>query len=100
MQVAQLKLKNDLSLITPRPEEPRLNGPVVGEVALEIPTMPFADVAFALSSRDTADVRGRDEFVTRALNVVIAVVGLVLISPLILLVALAVKLTSRGPVLY
>lgn len=36
----------------------------------------------------------------RALNVVVAAVGLVLTAPILLLIAIAVKLTSRGPVLY
>jgi len=36
----------------------------------------------------------------RALNVVVAAVGLVLSAPVLLLIAVAVKLTSRGPVLY
>jgi lipopolysaccharide/colanic/teichoic acid biosynthesis glycosyltransferase len=36
----------------------------------------------------------------RALNVTVAAVGLLLLFPLMLLIALAVKLTSAGPVLY
>ena len=36
----------------------------------------------------------------RLLNILVAGVGLVLALPLLLLIALAVKLTSRGPVLY
>ncbi len=36
----------------------------------------------------------------RTLNVVVAAVGLVLTAPLLVLIALAVKLTSRGPVIY
>ncbi len=38
--------------------------------------------------------------VTRAYNVLAAAVGLVLLSPLLALIALAVKLTSPGPILY
>ena len=41
------------------------------------------------------DERGR-----RALNVVVAAFGIVVASPVFALVALAVKLTSRGPVIY
>src|SRR6476619_5789489 len=37
---------------------------------------------------------------TRALNFVLALLALVIIMPVLLLIALAVKLTSRGPVLY
>jgi lipopolysaccharide/colanic/teichoic acid biosynthesis glycosyltransferase len=36
----------------------------------------------------------------RALNVAVAVVGLILGLPVLLLIALAIKLTSRGPVFY
>ena len=42
----------------------------------------------------------RSERAARALNVVLAVVLLVVTLPLFVLVALAVRLTSRGPVLY
>lgn len=44
--------------------------------------------------------RRRSEIINRAINIVLALVALVLVSPLLLLIALAVKLTSRGPVLY
>jgi lipopolysaccharide/colanic/teichoic acid biosynthesis glycosyltransferase len=36
----------------------------------------------------------------RALNVAVAAIGLLLALPLLLLIAVAIKLTSRGPVLY
>ena len=42
----------------------------------------------------------RSEFANRALNVVIALVSLVLLAPVMALVALAIKLTSAGPVFY
>jgi lipopolysaccharide/colanic/teichoic acid biosynthesis glycosyltransferase len=42
----------------------------------------------------------RAERLRRALNVVVAAIALVLLSPIMLLIALAVKLTSPGPVLY
>lgn len=44
--------------------------------------------------------RKRSEIVNRAMNVVIAALSLVLASPVLLLIALAIKLTSRGPVFY
>jgi lipopolysaccharide/colanic/teichoic acid biosynthesis glycosyltransferase len=48
------------------------------------------------------DVRPREgsETATRVVNVIVAFIGLVVASPLMLLVALLVRLTSRGPVLY
>ena len=59
------------------------------------------------SKRTVADVsltpatrKEMDERLTRALNVLVAATALLLLSPLLLLVALAVKLTSRGPIFY
>jgi lipopolysaccharide/colanic/teichoic acid biosynthesis glycosyltransferase len=43
--------------------------------------------------------RGTDQ-TTRILNVVVAMLGLVISAPFLLLIAVAIKLTSRGPVLY
>jgi lipopolysaccharide/colanic/teichoic acid biosynthesis glycosyltransferase len=42
----------------------------------------------------------RAELANRIVNVAIAIVALILLSPVLLLVALVVRLTSRGPVLY
>jgi lipopolysaccharide/colanic/teichoic acid biosynthesis glycosyltransferase len=44
--------------------------------------------------------RERSEIVSRILNVVVASLALVVLFPLLLIVALAVRLTSEGPVLY
>lgn len=44
--------------------------------------------------------RERSEVLSRAVNVVIAVVALVVMAPVMLLVALAVRLTSKGPIIY
>jgi lipopolysaccharide/colanic/teichoic acid biosynthesis glycosyltransferase len=49
---------------------------------------------------DTFEPRARSEWACRAFNVTAALVMLVIASPLFLLTALAVRLTSRGPVLY
>ncbi len=43
--------------------------------------------------------RLRDPY-SRTLNVVVALVGIILAAPLMVLIALAVKLTSRGPVVF
>jgi lipopolysaccharide/colanic/teichoic acid biosynthesis glycosyltransferase len=45
-------------------------------------------------------VCSRTDRATRVLNVVVAAIGLVVSMPLWLLIAAAIKLTSRGPVLY
>lgn len=44
--------------------------------------------------------RERDERLNRAMNVILATVALVIVSPIMLVVGLLVKLTSPGPVLY
>jgi lipopolysaccharide/colanic/teichoic acid biosynthesis glycosyltransferase len=44
--------------------------------------------------------RKRSETVNRITNVVIAITALILLAPFLVLVALAIKLTSPGPVLY
>ena len=45
-------------------------------------------------------VRRRSDLVNRAVNVAVAATALLAVSPIMLLVAAAVKLTSRGPVFY
>jgi lipopolysaccharide/colanic/teichoic acid biosynthesis glycosyltransferase len=70
------------------------------ERSLELVAFPFADLALG---RDIlVDVRPREryELVSRAVNVLISLTALLVLSPILLLIALAVKLTSHGPVLY
>ena len=43
---------------------------------------------------------GIDYALKRSFDLVVATIGLVVISPLLLVIALAIKLSSRGPVLY
>ena len=43
---------------------------------------------------------GIDYALKRSFDLVLALVGLILLSPILLLIAIAVKLSSRGPVLY
>ena len=74
-------------------------------------TMPSADVERSIelvrersverrqAHRDIQP-RTRSEVLNRAVNVLLAAVALVILAPVMLLVALAVKLTSGGPVLY
>ncbi len=55
-----------------------------------------------IALRHAAPLRalGRERAARRLLNVAVAAVGLVLAFPLMLLIALLIKLTSRGPVLF
>lgn len=49
----------------------------------------------------TSGVRiARSEAARRALNIAVAGIGLLLVTPLMCLIAVLIKLTSRGPVLY
>jgi lipopolysaccharide/colanic/teichoic acid biosynthesis glycosyltransferase len=81
----------------------RVSTPVV-ELATAIE--PVRDADRARPAVDSVDVveevipRERSELAARVMNLVLATVALVVLSPLLLLVALAVKLTSRGPIFY
>ncbi|HEV2642377.1 MAG TPA: sugar transferase [Candidatus Elarobacter sp.] len=44
--------------------------------------------------------RDRSELVNRVINVAIAVIAVIVLSPILLLIAIAVGLTSRGPIFY
>lgn len=50
--------------------------------------------------RDDMRPQSRSEILNRMVNIIIACIALLILSPILILVALAVKLTSRGPVLY
>jgi lipopolysaccharide/colanic/teichoic acid biosynthesis glycosyltransferase len=56
-------------------------------------------VAVVRVGRTTA-LQAHSERLNRALNIVLAGFALVILSPLLILIALAIKLTSRGPILY
>lgn len=103
-----------------RTSEHRANDPRVAERCLELVTFPRADSAppdealdeqldlaqeleiVEQATAELEDVRPRErhDALARALNVTLAVLALVACSPLFLLIALAVKLTSRGPIFY
>jgi len=52
------------------------------------------------SSRVSADVRRAHRYMKRSGDVVASVLGLVLLSPAMLLIAVAIRATSRGPALF
>jgi lipopolysaccharide/colanic/teichoic acid biosynthesis glycosyltransferase len=95
----QVKSAGEIKFRKSRRDRARIELASAGDVALSIPTVPFADVGFALGF-DSVTPRERDEFVCRAVNVAVAAVALVLLAPLIVLIAVAIKLTTPGPVLY
>lgn len=55
---------------------------------------------FPVISIDEPPLRGIMTFVKRAMDIAVSVVFLFFLSPLMLIVAFLIKLTSRGPVLY
>ncbi len=65
---------------------------------------PIALVTESADRRTAASIRivprRRAEIANRVVNVALAILALVIVAPIMLLVALAVKLTSPGPVLY
>jgi lipopolysaccharide/colanic/teichoic acid biosynthesis glycosyltransferase len=58
--------------------------------------VPLQEAYTSSNTRPTAE----SDAPTRALNIVVAVFGLILLAPLLVLIALAVKLTSKGGVFY
>ncbi len=86
------------------------------ERGLALMTFPLADVATvddamrvseeiavieeAVTNAEDVRPRERHEPLARAVNVTLAVLALIALSPFFLLIALAVKLTSRGPIFY
>ena len=75
--------------LTPRPNPPR-------------PSRPSRPRWLRLVQEPEAPLvpRARSELLSRGLNCTIALVALAILAPVMLLIALAVKLTSRGPVFY
>jgi lipopolysaccharide/colanic/teichoic acid biosynthesis glycosyltransferase len=82
----------------PDPLVPAAVAGVPGDLQRAIPVVREADIATAGASPDLP--RERSELVLRVMNVLIASTALVAVSPLILIVAMAVKLTSPGPIFY
>jgi lipopolysaccharide/colanic/teichoic acid biosynthesis glycosyltransferase len=81
------------------------------EHCLELVTFPLADLASVRDAINDLEVvapevvedvrpRERHEAACRAVNVTLAVIALIALSPIFLLIALAVKLSSRGPIFY
>ena len=69
------------------------------EVVCRIPVVQEPEVLQARTSQ-VPEVRPRSEELDRAVNVAIALIGLVLSAPVMLIFAALVKLTSQGPIFY
>jgi lipopolysaccharide/colanic/teichoic acid biosynthesis glycosyltransferase len=70
-----------------------------GEVSAGIELARRADRRTSAPTRTVVEA-DRSEIANRCVNVLLASTALVVLSPVIVIVALAVKLTSRGPVVY
>ena len=70
-----------------------------GDVALHLVPNTHADLRLEVTKEELVP-RERSELLTRALNVAVASIGLVLAAPVMAAVALLIKLTSKGPVFY
>jgi lipopolysaccharide/colanic/teichoic acid biosynthesis glycosyltransferase len=74
--------------------------PGVIEIPREIHPVPLADMATERAPVAEVFPAERSERLSRALNVTVSLLAMIVLSPIYLLVALAVKLTSPGPVIY
>ena len=75
-------------------------GAAHADVEVKLVPTPFADTPLTLVPGDEVFPAERSELACRAANVVIASIALVVMVPVLALIALAVRLTSRGPVFY
>jgi lipopolysaccharide/colanic/teichoic acid biosynthesis glycosyltransferase len=91
-----------------RPSDHRAKDLRVVEHCLELVTFPLADLepvkepTTQVLTAPVAEIqpRERHEGLCRAMNFTIALIALIALSPIFLLIALAVRLTSRGPIFY
>ena len=74
--------------------------PVVIDIASQLRVVPDADGAGERVGVEEVFPAKRSESLCRAVNVLIAIVAMICLSPVYLLIALAVKLTSPGPIFY
>lgn len=87
-----------LSIYTPTSQRRRPHG--TDEREVPIPPALAADAVTRPGAARAVEPRPRSEALDRALNVAIASIALVISAPALLLFAVLVKLTSRGPIFY
>ncbi|MEO8335677.1 MAG: sugar transferase [bacterium] len=81
-----------------RAERPNASGVI--EIAREVQSATFVELEAAPPAFDDVLPAARSEPVSRIVNVAIAVLVAVVLAPVFALVALAIRLTSKGPVFY
>lgn len=84
--------------LAPTYAPPARHRPPHAEVPLRL--VPAVEAVFTEVARRNALPRERSESISRVVNVLVAGTALVGLSPLLVCVAVLVKLTSRGPILY
>ena len=72
----------------------------VADVSREVHAVSFADLGAAVQSYEDVVPRERSERLSRFVNLTIALLAVIILAPVFALIALVVKLTSRGPVFY
>jgi lipopolysaccharide/colanic/teichoic acid biosynthesis glycosyltransferase len=70
------------------------------DIAIPLPAVSHADFTYTDDARTDVQPRARSERLCRAMNIAIAGIAAVLLSPILLIVALAVRLSSPGPMIY
>lgn len=70
-----------------------------GEVVVNIPLAREIG-AHVLTERSQVEPRSRSERIQRVMNVAIALIALILLSPIMIVFAAVVRLTSAGPIFY
>ena len=73
---------------------------MLGVMSTTLEVRPPRRARIALAHRAPFGAIDREHVARRALNIVVATVGLIVAFPLMLLIAALIKLTSRGPVLF
>ena len=99
MPVPSLKIYSESQALTAGslPAESGARGPFTGPRLIEsAPSQAQPNAPWRVRDRSNSI----DDRMCRAVNVVVALVGIVLTLPIMILIAIAVKLTSPGPVFY
>jgi lipopolysaccharide/colanic/teichoic acid biosynthesis glycosyltransferase len=74
--------------------------PAASDVQTAIIPTQGADLSLVVTRPDDVFPADRSEALARVLNVAVAAIALVVLSPVLLLTALVVRLTSKGPIFY
>ena len=77
------------------------NQPItIGSKFVGADVLPFPELSQAAVLRDVVRQKSRTEYVKRVTDIFVASVALVVLSPVLLFIAILVRLTSRGPALF